>query len=73
MNSCALKLDPASSVWGIASSIDIYNCNPIKIRDANQIKQFVVECKTYDPEKVKVFAQDFFKGTHSTINVTLRH
>ena len=128
MNNCALKLDPADSVWGIASSIDIYNCNPIKIRDANQIKQFVIQlcdliemkrfgetqvvhfgedervegfsmvqlietslisahfanltnttyldvfsCKTYDPERVKTFAQEFFKGTHSTINVTLRH
>lgn len=29
--------------WGIASSIDIYNCNPDKIRDANLIKSFVVE------------------------------
>lgn len=128
MNNCAIQINPAESVWGIASAIDIYNCNPLKIRDANLIKRFVIElcdliemkrfgetqvvhfgedekvegfsmvqlietslisahfanltnttyldvfsCKPYDPEKVKTFAQDFFKGTHSNINVTLRH
>ena len=31
------------SVWGIASSFDIYNCNPETIRDAEKIKQFVKE------------------------------
>lgn len=30
-------------VWGIATSIDIYNCNPETIRDADKIRQFVVE------------------------------
>lgn len=30
-------------VWGIASAIDIYQCNPGKIRDAALIKKFVVE------------------------------
>jgi len=30
-------------VWGIASSIDIYECDPGKIRDSDYIKQFVVE------------------------------
>lgn len=30
-------------VWGIASSFDIYNCNPETIRDADKIKQFVIE------------------------------
>ncbi len=30
-------------VWGIASSIDIYDCNPIKIRNADGIRRFVVE------------------------------
>lgn len=29
--------------WGIASSIDIYNCDPETIRDAGKIKQFVLE------------------------------
>ena len=30
-------------VWGIASSFDIYHCNPETIRDADKIKQFVIE------------------------------
>ena len=29
--------------WGILSSIDLYGCNPDKIRDADLIKKFVVE------------------------------
>jgi S-adenosylmethionine/arginine decarboxylase-like enzyme len=115
------------NVWGIASSIDIYNCNPGTIRDADEIRRFVVElceqiemkrfgetqvvhfgedervagfsmvqlietslisahfanqtntvyldvfsCKPYNPEKVQVFARDFFGGTHSVLNVTMR-
>ena len=31
------------AVWGIASSIDIYDCDPDTIRDAEKIRQFVVE------------------------------
>jgi S-adenosylmethionine/arginine decarboxylase-like enzyme len=31
------------SVWGIASSFDIYNCNHVTIRNAEKIKQFVKE------------------------------
>lgn len=30
-------------VWGIASSFDIYHCNPETIRNADKIKQFVIE------------------------------
>lgn len=30
------------NVWGIASSIDIYECNPETIRSAAKIKEFVV-------------------------------
>lgn len=30
-------------VWGIASSIDIYDCDPETIRNAEKIKAFVVE------------------------------
>jgi S-adenosylmethionine/arginine decarboxylase-like enzyme len=33
----------AEEVWGIASSFDIYDCNPETIRDADKIKQFVIE------------------------------
>ena len=114
-------------VWGIASSIDIYDCSPAKIRDADLIKRFVAElcdliemkrfgetqvvhfgedervagfsmvqlietslisahfanltnavyldvfsCKPYDPEIVKAFAQSYFEGGSSILNVTLR-
>ena len=31
------------SAWGIASSFDIYNCDPEVIRSAEKIQQFVVE------------------------------
>lgn len=30
-------------VWGIASSVDIYNCDPQKIRSAEVIRHFVAE------------------------------
>ena len=30
-------------VWGIASSIDVYNCNPNTIRSADSIRHFVLE------------------------------
>jgi len=30
-------------VWGMASSFDIYNCSPETIRDADKIRQFVIE------------------------------
>ena len=128
MNNCAIKINPADSVWGIASAIDIYNCNPLKIRDANLIKRFVIElcdliemkrfgetqvvhfgedervagfsmvqlietslisahfanktnavyldvfsCKAYDPETVKFFAQNYFGGSFSSLNVTHRY
>lgn len=32
-----------TAAWGIAASIDIYDCNPETIRDADKIKQFVIE------------------------------
>ena len=114
-------------VWGIASAIDIYDCDPEKIRCAETIRRFVVElcdliemkrfgdtqvvhfgedervagysmvqlietslisahfanltntvyldvfsCKAYDPEIVRSFAQLYFGGNHSVLNVTLR-
>lgn len=117
----------ATDVWGILSSIDIYNCNPATIRNADEIRRFVVElceiidmkrfgetqvvhfgedekvagfsmvqlietslisahfanltntvyldvfsCKLYDPEKVRAFAEKFFGGERSALNVTLR-
>ena len=123
----AAEIIAPQNVWGIASSIDIYNCDPVKIRDAAEIRRFVVElcdliemrrfgetqvvhfgedervagysmiqlietslisahfanltnttyldvfsCKPYDSQKVKTFSQDFFCGSHSIMNVTLR-
>jgi len=29
--------------WGLSSSIDLYNCDPKRIRDAGVIKQFVID------------------------------
>ncbi len=31
------------NVWGMASAIDIYDCDPIKIRNAGVIRRFVTE------------------------------
>jgi len=33
----------AEQVWGIATAIDIYECEPAIIRDADAIRRFVVE------------------------------
>lgn len=30
-------------IWGLACSFDIYECNPASIRDADRIKEFVVQ------------------------------
>ena len=120
-------VSPAQDYWGIASAIDIYNCDHEKIRDPDYIRRFVVElcelidmkrfgetivvhfgedervagysmvqlietslisahfanmtntvyldvfsCKTYDPQRVREFAQDFFGGSHSAMNITIR-
>ena len=125
--SSAIKYEAKQEVWGIASAIDIYGCDPDKIRDAELIKRFVVElcdliemkrfgetqvvhfgedekvagfsmvqlietslisahfanksratyldvfsCKAYDPEKVRVFAQEYFGGSISRLSVTYR-
>ena len=114
-------------VWGVASSIDIYNCDENLIRSADAIKRFVAElcdliemkrfgktqvvhfgenervagysmvqlietslisahfanltnttyldvfsCKPYDPDVVRDFAENYFKGTHSVIYVNMR-
>ena len=41
-NVTAIK-DYREDVWGIASSIDVYECDPDTIRDADRIRQFVIE------------------------------
>lgn len=38
--------------WGLSASIDIYGCDPEKIRDAEYIKKFVVElCDLIDMKR----------------------
>jgi len=119
---------PPETFWGMASAIDIYDCTPEIIRDADAIRRFVVElcdliemkrfgktqvihfgedekvagfsmtqlietslisghfanltntvyldvfsCKPYPPETVRQFAQHFFGGISSRLNVTYRH
>ena len=50
--------------WGILSCIDLYNCDPKSIRDAEKIKQFVVELcdridmKRYGETRVVHFGED---------------
>ena len=117
----------SQSVWGIASGIDIYQCDPESIRSAEYIQQFVVDlcdliemkrfgdtqiihfgedekvagysmvqlietslisahfanltnatyldvfsCKPYNPDIVRHFAQEYFEGRSSILNVTMR-
>ena len=51
-------------VWGIASSFDIYNCDPEAIRSAEKIQQFVVELcdliemKRFGETKIVNFGED---------------
>jgi len=51
-------------VWGVASSFDIYNCNPEIIRDAEKIRQFVaelcglIEMKRFGETMVVHFGED---------------
>lgn len=38
--------------WGVESSLDLYGCNPETIRDAEKIKQFVIElCDLIDMKR----------------------
>ena len=52
------------SAWGIASSFDIYNCNPEAIRNAEKIQRFVVELcdliemKRFGETKIVNFGED---------------
>jgi len=58
------KIDPVEDMWGIASSIDIYGCDPQKIRDADHIRQFVkelcnlIEMKRFGDTQVVHFGED---------------
>lgn len=54
----------AQGVWGIASSIDIYDCNPDTIRDAQKIKEFVeklcdlIEMKRFGEAQIVHFGEE---------------
>lgn len=54
----------AQNAWGIASAIDIYNCEPATIRDADAIRSFVVqlcdliEMKRFGETMVVHFGED---------------
>jgi S-adenosylmethionine/arginine decarboxylase-like enzyme len=53
-----------NGAWGLACSFDIYDCNPDTIRDAEKIRQFVVELcdliamKRFGECKVVNFGED---------------
>jgi S-adenosylmethionine decarboxylase len=116
-----------ADAWGLSSSIDIYDCDPELIKNADAIKYFVYElcdliemkrfgecnvvyfgenekvagysmtqlietslilahfanesntvyldvfsCKSYQPEVVSTFAQKFFKGKRTKLQVNIR-
>lgn len=54
----------AADAWGLLSSIDLHECNPETIRDAEKIKQFVyelcekIEMKRYGECHVVNFGED---------------
>ena len=62
--SAAIDLRPVPEVWGIASSIDIYDCDPATIRDAEAIRRFVrelcelIEMKRFGETQVVHFGED---------------
>ena len=46
----ALKEEPTP--WGLLTSLDLYDCDPDTIRDADKIKQYVVElCALIDMKR----------------------
>ena len=61
--------------WGLASSIDIYNCNPEAIRDAEKIKEFVkelcelIEMKRFGDTVVVNFGEDKRVAGYSMIQL----
>ncbi len=59
-----VTLETSPEPWGIACAIDIYECDPEKIRDADYIKSFVVqlcdliEMKRFGETQVVHFGED---------------
>lgn len=64
-----------SSAWGVASSFDLYNCNPQTIRDADKIRQFVAELcdlikmRRYGETQVVHFGEDERVAGYSMIQL----
>ncbi|WDP88537.1 MAG: S-adenosylmethionine decarboxylase [Desulfobacter sp.] len=62
--SSAIRLNTVPEAWGIASAIDIYDCDPGKIRNAEYIKCFVrelcdlIEMKRFGETQVVHFGED---------------
>jgi S-adenosylmethionine/arginine decarboxylase-like enzyme len=78
LNSTRLYSDKVAAlhnVWGIASSIDIYNCDPSKIRDAQEIRRFVIELcdliemKRFGETQVVHFGEDERVSGYSMIQL----
>ena len=48
----AMDAFSAEEAWGLATNVDLYGCNPETIRDAEKIRQFVVElCEIIDMKR----------------------
>jgi len=62
-------------VWGIASSVDIYNCEPHIIRSADAIRRFVVELcdliemKRFGETQVVHFGEDEHVAGYSMVQL----
>lgn len=65
VDGCAImERAQALNAWGIASSVDIYECDPELIRDAEAIRRFVaelcdlIEMKRFGETQVVHFGED---------------
>jgi S-adenosylmethionine/arginine decarboxylase-like enzyme len=53
-----------SNAWGLLTSVDLYGCNPEKIRDARAIKKYVdelcelIEMKQFGETQIVNFGED---------------
>ncbi len=72
----ALKAEAArKGVWGVAASIDIYDCDPATIRDAAAIRRFVVQLceligmKRFGRTRVVHFGEDERVAGYSMIQL----
>ena len=58
------KIFYTENLWGMSTSVDLYDCNPATIRDAEKIKEYVkqlcdlIEMKTFGECLVVHFGED---------------